>query len=114
MTKGFRSHLSACAGSLPAPPLQPRKDKPNKRWGGASISIVGTEDLCYNMSQILHNELNITSNIKDTNKSDVRIRTLVIGKQYDVLNFCNWLYEDATIWLSRKKNSYDVLKQIIG
>lgn len=27
MTKGFRSHLPACAGSLRAPPLQPRRDK---------------------------------------------------------------------------------------
>lgn len=88
--------------------------KRDGRWGGASVVIIGTEDLCHNIRQKLHNELHITPNIVDTHNTDKRIRTLTIGKQLEVLEFGEWLYKDATMWLSRKREKFDVLKQTMN
>jgi len=81
----------------------------NDKLKNTYVSILGTNDLCTNIQQRL-SIANITSRMTDTNKTDIRIRTLWITSRQNVVNFGNWLYKDATIWLSRKKDRFDALK----
>ena len=90
------------------------KRKQDGEFGGASVSIIGTEDLCNNIWRIMREELRLPAYITDTHNTDERIRTVRIDRIMSVYKFTEWMYEDATIWLSRKKEKFDILKQIIN
>lgn len=87
------------------------KRKRDGKFSGASISIIGTENLCNNMWRIMHEELRLPAYITDTHDTDERIRTIRIDRKDSVYKFMEWMYKDATIWLSRKKDKYNILKQ---
>ena len=86
----------------------------NDKLKKSSVSILGTNDLCNSIQQMLLSEINIASRITDTNRTDKRIRTLWITVHSEVIGFSDWLYKDATIWLSRKREKFDVLKQTMN
>lgn len=85
------------------------KDDDNCKLKNAYVNILGTNDICSHIQRRL-SASNIPSRMTDTNKTDKRIRTLWVTSRQNVANFGEWLYDDATIWLSRKKEKFDVLK----
>lgn len=73
--------------------------KPEKR--GCQIEIMSTLMFCESLHKILH-DIGIDSYIKNTNRPDTITRYLVIGKKNECEKFCNYIYNDATIYMKRK------------
>lgn len=73
--------------------------KPEKR--GCQIEIMSTLMFCESLCQILH-DIGIDSYIKNTNRPDTITRYLIIGKKNECEKFCNYIYNDATIYMKRK------------
>ena len=73
--------------------------KPEKR--GCQIEIMGTLMFCESLYDILHN-VGIDCYIKNTNRPDTITRYLIIGKKKECEKFCNYIYNDATIYMKRK------------
>ena len=73
--------------------------KPEKR--GCQIEIMGTLMFCESLYDILHN-VGIDCYIRNTNRPETITRYLVIGKKKECEKFCNYIYNDATIYMKRK------------
>ena len=73
--------------------------KPEKR--GCQIEIMGTLMFCESLYDILHNE-GIDCYIRNTGRPETITRYLVIGKKKECEKFCNYIYDDATIYMKRK------------
>lgn len=66
------------------------------------LSCVGTVDICNNIQQILKKELNINSRINIDKRHQKTTRQMFIAGNIQAQKFANWLYKDATIYLTRK------------
>lgn len=69
------------------------------------IDIIGTPEFLIVLQQILHDILSIgitKLNTSATYSENVNICTLQIGGKNQCIKFRDWLYKDATIYLSRK------------
>lgn len=75
----------------------------------AKIDIVGTICFLNTIQNILSNELDFyEKKLNQRNKSiDNEIRSLQICGIKQCISFRNWLYENATIYLDRKKKIFD-------
>lgn len=84
----------------------------NKK-GTLNISIVGTIDLLNDVKQILCKKCNLNNTIYDNrhpNRNN-NIRALRYGGNIVVNRIYHYLYDDSTIYLSRKKDKFlDILK----
>ena len=49
--------------------------------------------------------------IYNSNCNSDKIFRLVFNKKQDVLNFCNYIYEDSNIHMERKFNKYKLLME---
>lgn len=92
----------------------PKKNKNCKVKKAYCICFVGTELFCLYLSMILKEMLNCNSYIAKRHKhKNTTTRQLWFGGNQQVKRILNYLYKDATIWLDRKYNKYQVfLKDI--
>lgn len=75
----------------------------NINKNGKRIVLLGTHDFCEGIQKVLLDFLDIKSFIyKNGNIYGVRF-----SKEKDVDKFFHWLYDDATIFLSRKYNKFE-------
>jgi intein/homing endonuclease len=84
-------------------------NRKNRSTPTATIQIVGTESFCQSLKELL-NELGINSSVK--NLSNTIVKCLVIGSNSGTLKFLEWLYKDATIFMKRKHNKFDIIKNL--
>ena len=68
------------------------------------VGIIGTQDFINGFLQVIEN-INKTNKIFEVHRSDGAKR-YVFGAYQDVLNFLNWIYKDANIYLDRKYEYY--------
>jgi len=68
-------------------------------------SFIGTYDMMLNIKNILHSELGTNTNVTKYKNKD--IYEYHLGGRNIVTEFYKYLYEDATIFLSRKKDKFD-------
>lgn len=82
----------------------------DKKRNCASICICGTEQMCTDLQFIIKNYLGMKSYVsKDRNIFRVRIR-----RYSDVVAFCEWMYKDAELFLCRKYEKFQAIKQLKG
>ncbi len=80
----------------------------------AAISIVGTEDFCMSIVNIL-SKINININkLYDRHKNGNNTRSIQFGGNRQVARFLNWMYKDATIYMERKFIKYNELLELNG
>ena len=58
------------------------------------------------IKEIIQKTLNIHSTISTGKKRNPQIKSLSIGGNTQVSNVLNYLYQDANIWMERKRNHY--------
>lgn len=68
------------------------------------VGIIGTQDFINGFLQVIEN-INKSNKIFDVHRSDGAKR-YVFGAYQDILNFLNWIYKDANIYLDRKYEHY--------
>ena len=73
------------------------------------VDIVGTIDFLLPLQNILFKELSFNKTVLNQRHKNVdnNIRSLQIGGNKQCIKFRDWLYEDATIFLKRKKEIFD-------
>ena len=74
----------------------------NINKNGKRIIFMGTYDFCEGLKKVLSDFLDIKSFISKNNK----IYYVRFSRKKDVNKFFHWLYDDATIFLSRKYNKF--------
>jgi len=72
---------------------------------GQYIMFAGSYNFIYRMRDVCVPFAKIYQRYKDRKPEDSS-HQLYIGKKQKVLEFCNWMYNDATIYLERKYKSY--------
>ena len=71
-----------------------------------TVMIVGTLSFCNTLKEILPCETtNIYQRYKDR-EPEKSSHQLFIGRRSEVEKFYHWIYDDATIWLSRKRDKF--------
>ena len=73
------------------------------------VDIIGTTDFLLPLQDILFKELSFNKTVLNQRHKNVdnNIRSLQIGGNKQCIKFRDWLYEDATIFLKRKKEIFD-------
>jgi len=73
------------------------------------VDIIGTIDFLLPLQNILFKELSFNKTVLNQRHKNVdnNIRSLQIGGNKQCIKFRDWLYEDATIFLKRKKEIFD-------
>lgn len=74
--------------------------------------FTGSDQMCLFIRDYLYQKLKISSNISKDNRSDSRISNLKITNREGVRKFYNFIYQDSTIHLSRKKEKFETLNYI--
>ena len=73
------------------------------------VDIIGTTDFLLPLQDILFKELSFNKTVLNQRHKNVdnNIRSLQISGNKQCIKFRDWLYEDATIFLKRKKEIFD-------
>ena len=87
----------------------------NGKISSSSITITSTENFCKSIYDILSNYLDIRKvSIRDASCHNGITRVIGISNKYVCLDFCNWIYKDADMYLKRKYNKYIELKEYLS
>lgn len=82
-----------------------RKDRQNCYH--ISFSLIGTNDFCQRVKEIIETKLDVHCCIGYCHqKYDSPIRCLSVAGRYNCQKVLDWLYDDAEMFLIRKKNKY--------
>lgn len=73
--------------------------------GKNTSGLVSTFSFCNTVRKILHNELNIEGRISEASNHNGITTTLMLRKE-ETIRFCNWIYEDANLYMERKYNRF--------
>ena len=73
--------------------------------GKNTSGLVSTFSFCNTVRKILHNELNIEGRISEASNHNGITTTLMLRKE-ETIRFCNWIYEDANLYMERKYNKF--------
>ena len=88
-------------------------EKENGKINSASITLTSTDSFCTNVYNILLNYINIDKfSIRDASCHNGVTRVLSTSNKKSCLDFCDWIYQDAEMYLERKYNKYLKLKNI--
>ena len=74
--------------------------------GYCQISIVGTQNFCEYVQQVLLEKYNIETIVDYCYNKEKSTRNLRIYKQKDVIPFLHYIYKDAHLYLKRKHDIY--------
>jgi hypothetical protein len=76
------------------------------------VMIVGTLMFCNKLIEVLPCKItNVYQRYTDRLPLDSS-HQLFIGLSSEILKFYHWLYDDSTIWLTRKRNKFDLVKYV--
>lgn len=76
--------------------------------------IVSTEDFCQTLGNLIKNELNINFFIDKRHKnSKTATRQLHISGTNQVNKFLNWIYDDSSVYLNRKREKFKCMKNYL-
>src|ERR1035438_7363512 len=78
-----------------------------------SVSFVGSKHFCKSLSLLLK-QLEINSNVSYEKRCNKHIRRIAFGGRNQLVKFCKYIYEDASIYLNRKKAKFDDFITISG
>lgn len=95
-------------GSIVAKP-SPRQDGHNRYLH--SISFCGSHQLMEDIAEYLYIHLNLKQCIQVYDYQDKNLSDIKIQNYEDMDKFCKWIYDDASIYLIRKKNIYNSFKE---
>jgi hypothetical protein len=78
----------------------------NAKYDTLRLSFIGTKDMLNSIAKVFANECTITSKHKAVRGSKKNCKTfdLKYGDQSELDRIVHWLYDDATIYLKRKRN----------
>lgn len=76
-----------------------------------SISFCGTHKLMEDISVYIFSELSLRQKPKVYDYKDKALSDIKIQSKDDMYKFGEWLYQDATLYLIRKKETYDRFKK---
>ena len=76
---------------------------------GNIISFAGNKEMMLDIREILYNKIDIAYNLVTTNTS---CSHFTFSSKKDVKNFYHYIYDDATIFLKRKKERFEKLDYI--
>ena len=84
------------------------RKRPDRKNSYTSVfALTGTNDLCQKIKEYIESKFNIHCCISYCHqKYDSPIRTLSISGRFQCQRIMDWLYEDAEMFLIRKKNKY--------
>lgn len=92
-----------------------QKSATSKPYSNYIWKIVSTKVFCQSVAEIIKNELNINcSQSLSRPKTNQITTTLSVGGNIQTMKLLDWLYKDATMYLSRKYNKYIEFKQYIN
>ena len=95
-------------GSILAKP-SPKQDGHNKYLH--SISFCGSHQLMEDIAKYLYNNLQLKQPIQVYDYQDKNLSDIHIQNYEDMEKVGDWLYKDATIYLVRKNNIYNLFKE---
>lgn len=78
-----------------------------KTWKYKKIEIISNLDFCQFLQQYLSDKLNIKSTLYFGVNKNSTTRVLNISRKDSIFNFLDWIYNDAEMYLLRKKKIYD-------
>ena len=85
--------------------LSKRNDRPNSYH--TIFTLVGTNDFCQRVKEIIESKLDVHCCISYCHKKyDSPIRCLSISGRKNCQKMLDWIYNDAEMFLTRKKNKY--------
>ena len=76
-----------------------------------SISFCGTHKLMEDISNYIFDELDLKQKPSVYDYKDKALSDIKVQNKNDMYRFGEWLYQDATIYLIRKKETYDRFKE---
>lgn len=84
------------------------------RYNKGSLTITGTKDIIFNISDIIKKECGVNSYINERHKErNNNNYTLSINGNIQIIRLLDWLYGGSTIFLNRKYEKYLLLKNIV-
>lgn len=95
-------------GSILAKP-SPKQDGHNRYLH--SISFCGSHQLMEDIAKYLYNNLQLKQSIQVYDYQDKNLSDIHIQNYEDMEKVGDWLYKDATIYLVRKNNIYNLFKE---
>ena len=71
------------------------------------VEIISTKNFCENLSRIVNKNIKINSllRLSDPKTNSITTKFYVRGR-LQIIEFLNWLYKDAVIFLPRKNKKY--------
>lgn len=85
-----------------------------KRYNKGNLTITGTKDIIFNISNIIKKECGVNSYIYERHKGrNNNNYTLSISGNIQIVRLLDWLYDGSTIFLNRKYEKYLLLKKFI-
>ena len=72
----------------------------------AEWSMISTTSFCNSFKNILMDEFQIKSVIQHDNRWSSGIDRIRVRRKKDIINLCKWMYNDAGMFLHRKKNKF--------
>lgn len=76
-----------------------------KKRSGVTFGFYGTERICNEIKEYLIEKIGVSDN-KVFNKTDCNVSFVYFSKKADVQNFYHLIYDNATIYLTRKKDVF--------
>lgn len=84
------------------------------RYNKGSLTITGTKEIIFSISNIIKKECSVNSYIYERHKErDNNNYTLSISGNIQIIRLLDWLYDGSTIFLNRKRKKYLSLKNIV-
>ena len=83
-----------------------RKDRPNSYTKAVRL-CQGNKEFLNNIIQFLHKEIN--TNIISLYQEKENLWSIAYRSNEDMLKVYNYLYDNATIYMKRKKDKYDLI-----
>lgn len=81
---------------------------PKSNRDSPCVLLIGTRDICDNVSEILNKELNLKSYFCKVHDQDISIMTEIkISNFKQCKKMLDWLYKDSKIYLDRKYDKYN-------
>jgi hypothetical protein len=85
------------------------------RYNKGILTITGTKEIIFSISDIFKKECNVNSYINERHKErDNNNYTLSISGNIQIIRLLDWLYDGSTIFLDRKREKYLLLKNIVN
>ena len=76
-------------------------------------TVVGTEDFCIQLKNLILEKISVNSTILCRNPESPKIKTIQISGNNQVIKFMEWIYDDAELFMERKRVKINEIKNIL-